>query len=206
MDTTYSGTKKLIFEKAVELFSRDSFERVSLNDVAEQVGIRQSSIYNHFATKQELLDAIYDFFIHRYYEQRLTVAQIEPIIREGSISNIIHSLIFTFAEKNDKLLQQILVIVHQRKYFDPRARHIAKEVIIDGNIRYGKEVFDRAVEMGRLAPFNTQHLSLMINYTRQCTYNRWILNPTPEFYRELLEDENQLYEYFIITLVDLRQK
>jgi AcrR family transcriptional regulator len=48
-------TKDVLRYEARRLFARHSYEGVSMRDIAQAVGVRQSAIYNHFASKQDLL-------------------------------------------------------------------------------------------------------------------------------------------------------
>ena len=41
-------TKEKITETALDLFSQRGYDGVSVRDIARAVGIRESSIYNHF--------------------------------------------------------------------------------------------------------------------------------------------------------------
>lgn len=52
---TRSNTKEDLRESARQLFARHGYEGVSMRDIAGSVGIRQSAIYNHFSSKQDLL-------------------------------------------------------------------------------------------------------------------------------------------------------
>lgn len=54
------GTKQEILEVSLELFSTQGFEATSVSQIAEAVGIRKASLYSHFASKQEILDALLD--------------------------------------------------------------------------------------------------------------------------------------------------
>ena len=59
-------TKQRILDKALELFSRDGYEAVSVGEIARAVGIRAPSLYNHFASKQAIFDAIVEATAARY--------------------------------------------------------------------------------------------------------------------------------------------
>ncbi|MBK6864815.1 MAG: TetR/AcrR family transcriptional regulator [Ideonella sp.] len=53
------STRKLeLIEGAAEVFARAGYHGCSMRDVAERIGIRQSSIYHHFRSKDEMLLAI----------------------------------------------------------------------------------------------------------------------------------------------------
>jgi len=51
-------TKQRILDKALELFSARGYDAVSVGEIAEAVGIRAPSLYNHFPGKQAIFDAI----------------------------------------------------------------------------------------------------------------------------------------------------
>jgi AcrR family transcriptional regulator len=51
-------TKEKILDIALTLFSTQGYDAVSIRDIAKQVGIKESSIYNHFLNKQAIFDGI----------------------------------------------------------------------------------------------------------------------------------------------------
>lgn len=63
------SNKKRIFEAAVKLFASRSYSEVSMREIATEVGIRASSIYNHYASKEALLDAIFQYFRERLLQE-----------------------------------------------------------------------------------------------------------------------------------------
>lgn len=52
------NTKEKIIEVALELFSINGYESVSVRDISRAVGIKESSLYNHFKNKQDIFDTI----------------------------------------------------------------------------------------------------------------------------------------------------
>jgi AcrR family transcriptional regulator len=44
------------------MFSEYGYDGVSMRDLAKEVGITNPSIYNHFASKKDILDSIYRFY------------------------------------------------------------------------------------------------------------------------------------------------
>ena len=51
-------TKQKILDKALELFSTQGYDSVSVGELAKAVGIKAPSLYNHFPSKQAIFDAI----------------------------------------------------------------------------------------------------------------------------------------------------
>ena len=50
------GTREKILEEALTLFSQKGYNGVSVREIAGAIGIKESSLYNHFANKQEIFD------------------------------------------------------------------------------------------------------------------------------------------------------
>ncbi|MDJ0639300.1 MAG: TetR/AcrR family transcriptional regulator [Paracoccaceae bacterium] len=55
LETSRSNTKDILRDHARRLFAERGYEGVSMRDIAGSVGVQQSAIYNHFASKQHLL-------------------------------------------------------------------------------------------------------------------------------------------------------
>lgn len=56
------STKEKIFDVALDLFSKKGYDSVSLNEIAEGVGIKKSSIYSHYPSKEAILMDIFNYF------------------------------------------------------------------------------------------------------------------------------------------------
>jgi AcrR family transcriptional regulator len=61
--TSSRDTKAAIHRAAVDLFSTQGYDKTSLREIAEQVGITKASLYYHYSSKQELLRAIVGTFL-----------------------------------------------------------------------------------------------------------------------------------------------
>jgi AcrR family transcriptional regulator len=47
-----------ILDAAAELFTNQGYASTSTRAIADAVGVRQASLYHHFATKDDILDAL----------------------------------------------------------------------------------------------------------------------------------------------------
>jgi AcrR family transcriptional regulator len=52
------GTKAQIRAAAIELFAATGYDKTSLREIADRVGITKASLYYHFPSKQALLEAV----------------------------------------------------------------------------------------------------------------------------------------------------
>ena len=63
--------KNEILDVADELFGKKGFDRTSTNDILEKVGIARGTLYHHFKSKEDIMDAL----IERYSDRPLGAAQ-----------------------------------------------------------------------------------------------------------------------------------
>ncbi len=56
------NTKEKIFDVSIDLFSKKGYDSVSLREIAEEVGIKKSSIYSHYPSKEAILMDIFEYF------------------------------------------------------------------------------------------------------------------------------------------------
>lgn len=200
----FVGRKKKIFESAIKLFMSKGFQTVTMRDIADSVGIKQSSLYNHFKSKQEMLDTIYDFYCYYHRKNRPSLELIEKILYSGNLMDIMTSFWYEFDAECVPSLLDITKIIMQRNSIDERAREITKSFLIDSGIERVEAVFNRAVEIGRLAPLDAHAMAVFINSVRIFTLHIWIVDSTPETNVKVTQDEMQLYRYATKLLTDLK--
>lgn len=60
------NTKQKILDAALDLFSIQGYEATSISQIADSVGIRKASMYSHFGSKKEILDALVETTLEQY--------------------------------------------------------------------------------------------------------------------------------------------
>lgn len=85
--------KKEIIATAADLFRRKGYTAVSMRTLAEEIGIRAASLYNHIDSKQEILDHI----IHRVAD-RFTAGMAEVRQLDGPPTEKIRRIILLHVE------------------------------------------------------------------------------------------------------------
>ena len=74
-------TRQAILDAALDLFADKGFFGTSLRDVAKTVGVRESALYNYFAGKDALFDALLD--AHQTSKTERLSAFVEGSISDG---------------------------------------------------------------------------------------------------------------------------
>ena len=62
---TAEERKNEILDVAEQLFAEKGFDAASTNDIINRIGIARGTLYHHFASKEEILDAIVDRMTRR---------------------------------------------------------------------------------------------------------------------------------------------
>ena len=66
-----ANTKQLILSAALDLFSQHGYNGASIRQIARVVGIRESAIYNHYKSKEEIFLAILAEFKSRTISEKI---------------------------------------------------------------------------------------------------------------------------------------
>jgi AcrR family transcriptional regulator len=58
-----AGTREKIQEIALELFAEQGYEKTSLREIAERLGVTKAALYYHFPTKDDIVAGLFDDFL-----------------------------------------------------------------------------------------------------------------------------------------------
>ncbi len=72
-----NSTREKILEVSLELFSQRGYSAVSIRDICKCVGIKESSVYYHFESKQNIFDELLNQFseIANYLQDNIKTGQ-----------------------------------------------------------------------------------------------------------------------------------
>ncbi|MBU0936898.1 MAG: TetR/AcrR family transcriptional regulator [Spirochaetes bacterium] len=126
-------TKERILSRAIELFAVKGYEAVSVREITRGLALNEASLYNHYASKEELLMAIF-----RRFEELLTTLppqeaeQLPPLPR--TVDELIRYLQeggHAFFARQGTETQLIWRILMMSQYSQSRARDQVKAAILD---------------------------------------------------------------------------
>ena len=149
-------TKEKILNKALTLFSSKGFEAVSVKEIAADVGIKDSSLYKHFKSKQEIFDTILEECCHRsssYFEKY----GISEDLDEDTLSKLKRLSNEEFIEITLGLFEQFLFddyIIEFRKiltieqYNSSRMSELFQMIFMDSIMNYLKQIFQMFIDDG----------------------------------------------------------
>jgi len=155
-----SDTKTHIFNTALRLFATSGVENVSMRDIAAAVGIKAASIYNHYTSKEQIVDACYDFYLKYHDSTRLSEKEYAVVLQNGTKEEIVNIPNYKFPPGLEENLVYAMTILYSRIYTDTKA--IEKYTgVIDQFLDFLKRFFELGIELGRFENFNVRAVSLL---------------------------------------------
>jgi AcrR family transcriptional regulator len=145
-----TGTKKIIFEVAVELFSQRGYDGVSIREIARGAGIKESSIYNHFKNKEDIFNCILDCFQDGMQTQRPSENDLGYQIEYMTPREVFRLLFIQYATNRTPTIDRIAAIIFTHRLINRRAGEFVKEHMLREPVAYYEAILKRMAEKGRI--------------------------------------------------------
>ena len=124
---TAEERKNEILDVAEQLFVKNGYDNTSTNDIIKVIGIARGTLYHHFASKEEILDAT----IMRITEQMTAKAAL--IAKDKSIPLLerVTAVVLSMNVDSD-IGQEVLNVIHrpQNALFHQKAQQLSIERIV----------------------------------------------------------------------------
>jgi len=158
-------TKQRILDAAIELFSQKGYNGVSMRELGRSVGIKESSIYNHYGSKDEILTAILDLFSSKMEGTVLTEEEIEERISALPPEEFWRVGTSKFMETTeDPRIEKISLIVFQEMFREGRARDIALRELFSRQQELVQLIFTKMRDRGIIGQVDTESLANAYSY------------------------------------------
>ena len=141
------NTKEKIFDVSIDLFSQYGYDGVSIRQIAKEVGIKESSIYNHYQSKESILESILSYYINEMLKEEAPVMQpkenlnmdFDHFYKEGSDRFI--------SKLSEEKMMKITRIFLVESYHNEKIKKFVKEAIIGYAINGWEDLFNLMKEM-----------------------------------------------------------
>lgn len=150
------NTKQRILDAALDLFSVKGFDGVSIKEIAAQVGIKDSSLYKHFPSKQAMFDTLLQEMDSRFGETvalyKLPQGEIKKIAREYGGHDLTWlkkacEAVFLFFLKDPKASRfRRLMMIEQ--YKNNAAAEAFQGWFVDAAVHFQTELFSEMIKQG----------------------------------------------------------
>jgi len=161
MGSKREGTREKIKKTALSLFSQKGYTAVSVREIGGAVGIKESTLYYHFASKQALFDELLHDFeeftealpvqFHRKLGEISRVEK-EPFVQVGLAflnQYLLHEKVLPF-----------LRMLSLEQQVNAGAARLYRKALFDGPLQKDAAVFSFMMEKGLMKRANPESLAL----------------------------------------------
>jgi AcrR family transcriptional regulator len=136
------NNKDKIFNVSIDLFSKFGYDGVSIRQIASEVGIKESSIYNHYKSKEAILDSILNYYIEQMLSQDIPIEDASANLDIG-FDYFYQAGLNAFAgQLNDERMSKITRIILIESYHNEKINEFLKKSIINDAIDGWIKLFD----------------------------------------------------------------
>ena len=144
------GTKERILNAAILLFSDKGYSKVSVRDIAEEVGIKAASLYSHFRSKEEILHTLYDYFFQNQYKVRPNVDELVKLVETLHPLDVLRKVDFRYSKEIQENMDRIAVIGYMEWKTDKRSEEFVKKGLLDLTNDLIRPLLERMVELKKI--------------------------------------------------------
>lgn len=147
-----------ILDAADELFGQKGFDGTSTNDILEKVGIARGTLYHHFKSKEDIMDALID----RYSDGLLDAAQ---VIAADKTVPVVERIIRVVMAMNLSGGSSKEIMEHIHKPQNALMHQKIQKVIINGLPPILTAIIREGIEQGMFStPFPYECMEMVVIY------------------------------------------
>ncbi len=152
------STKERIKNTALDLFAKEGYAGSSIRNIAKIVGIRESAIYNHYGSKEEIIEAIFiDFKKNSESTGLLTDELLDEIENPYKfISDFCEKLLRFWDTPKQKKLIRLLMVEEFRDY---KIDKLSLNDLIEDLRKIWEMIFAEITKYGLIKSFDTKVLA-----------------------------------------------
>ena len=153
------GTKWNIFVTAVYLFASKGCANVSIRDIAKATNIKAASIYNHFESKDALIEHIYNFCEQHFNNIISNLDNLVELVPTTPPQEIFKKYFSYFGDEIYglglyELMPKIMKIVLEEAGHDKRAEKLAIKLYYTYPKVYLRPVIEKMMELDLIEPID----------------------------------------------------
>ena len=181
LQRTENQTKESILLNSTLLFAVKGYGSVSMRDIADSIGIKPASLYNHFASKEALW---YEALDHAKQLYLLYFRHLDEALEKAGTFREVVAIMFHEPKRMVNVFGcYAFSMIRTEQFRDEAAAKVTNDIMIRYATDFTRRHFDLCVEKKMVAPFDTLTVaSMIINCTLiaiDITLQRSLGRPVP---------------------------
>ncbi len=137
-----TGTKEKIFNISIDLFSEYGYDGVSIRQIAKEVGIKESSIYNHYKSKEAILDSILEFYINEMTNDEIPLSKADENLDVNFDYFYNAGLELYMSKLKNPQMMKITRLILIESYHNEKINGFLKKAMLEGPVKGWTELFN----------------------------------------------------------------
>lgn len=153
-------TKVRILDTAIDLFSEKGYRDVSVRDIAFALGIKASSLYKHYESKDAILEDIFNLFRRKVEETDFPVDNLQELMKSLDPETYLDMAFERFKQVmwTDEILKISKIITMEQQRSQSVREFFTRELVEKPN-EMMKNVLDLMVQSRLIKPADTRVLA-----------------------------------------------
>ncbi|RBQ22466.1 Nucleoid occlusion factor SlmA [Candidatus Methanobinarius endosymbioticus] len=143
-----NNTKEKISSVAVDLFSKEGYNQISMRKIAETVGIREASIYYHYSKKKDILDSIFLYFRENMNQTSIIPEAEEKLLNESPMALYHFGSEAVKSQFKSITMVKILRLIFIEIYHNDKIKEFFKKELFDGIMEFWTLLFQNFMDKG----------------------------------------------------------
>jgi len=158
-------TKEKILYTALDLFSKLGYHGVSIREITRNVGIKESSLYNHFRSKEEILECILHSFRREFATVLPPIDRLDEILAYSTIDSFLQKGIEVFKMHFEhQVYEKVWRIIYTEYFRHSLAKEIFLNDMISNMLSFLETVFTKAMATGKVKEGNPRVMAAEYQY------------------------------------------
>lgn len=186
-------TKERILDSALNLFSEKGYDGVGVDLIAEKAGIKGPSLYKHFKSKEEILEALIEKVENHYEAHFGSVSNLGEI--PSSMDELINSTLkrieFTI---HDPVIKKVRRLLAMEQFRNHRIAMLSTKYNIDSVQEMYHRIFQSMMDNGIMRKSDPSLLAM--SFASPVSLMIQMCDRQPEREREAMEHIREYFGFF----------
>lgn len=162
-------TKERIRDAALELFSENGYPGTAMSDIAKKIGLTKAALYKHYASKQDIFDAIVESTAAQYeqYAEQINIHVQDakrdfPVFTEISADTLAEKVrqIFLYS-LHDEAISRFRRMMTIEQFRSPELSRLYSQRYVERMVVYHAGIFRRLMEAGKIRKESPETLAML---------------------------------------------
>lgn len=139
-------------------------DAVPVRQIAAASGIRESSVFNHFSGKSEIMERIYAEYLEKARQAWRSDDELDQMIELMNPEELFKDTLLRINQLMDSSFTNTARIILTERFKDPRAGELYFKTMIDQPVGFYTRLISKLIARGKVKPVDARNITARFNY------------------------------------------